>query len=69
MSDPRIRAVNQRRLHWARQGSPGDPPELICDDCGHEDCECSEKRVCDDCGLIKCDCEHGPKGLGENIGL
>lgn len=42
MSDPRIAAINARRIWWAQQGPPGDPPTLLCEECGLAECSCPE---------------------------
>ena len=38
-----VRMVNAYRLRRALTGEPGDPPELICEECLEEECECIEQ--------------------------
>ena len=36
----RVRKINAIRLRRAVAGQPGNPPELICDGCLKEECDC-----------------------------
>ena len=38
-----VRMVNAYRLRRAMSGEPGNPPELICEGCLKEECECPEE--------------------------
>ncbi len=42
-AESRVHERNANRMRRACQGEPGNPPELICEVCGFEYCECEEE--------------------------